>query len=330
MRAAELRSPGVAATSPLSMVERAPEEPTGTGVLLKVAACALCRTDLQLCEGDLEMHKTPVVPGHQIVGKIVATGPDATSPVGTRVGVTWLAGACGQCEYCTSGYENLCHEATFTGWDRDGGFAEYAVADDRFVIPLPDGLAATDAAPLLCGGVIGMRALRLTGLHEGQRLGLYGFGGSAGIVIQLATHMGLEVFVATRSESERTRASSLGATWTGGYDELPPEPLHSAITFAPVGSVVVAALRAVARGGSVVINAIHLDEIPAFDYDLLWHERSLRSVANVTRSDAVELLRLASAIPLVTRHDDYPLDQANSALADLANGAVSGAAVLVP
>ena len=331
MRAAELAEPAPAAERPLRLFDRSPAAASAHDVLLRVDACGVCRTDLQLCEGDLEMHKRPLVPGHQIVGEVIAAGPQATTPLGTRVGVTWLAGACGHCEYCDAGLENLCNEASFTGWDTDGGFAEQVLADERFVVPLTDpSLAAVDIAPLLCGGVIGMRALRLAALEPGQRLGLYGFGASAGIVIQLATHIGLDVFVATRSEAEQARAASLGAVWTGSYDDSPPEPLHAAITFAPAGSVVISALGAVARGGSVIINAIHLDEVPAFDYDLLWHERSLRSVANVTRADAAELFHYASAIPLVTQHDDYPLAEANTALLNLATGNVSGAAVLVP
>ena len=299
-------------------------------MLLRVGACGVCRTDLQLAEGDLELHARPVVPGHQIVGEVIAAGPDAAQPVGARVGVTWIAGACGECGWCRDGRENLCHRATFTGWDRDGGFAELVTADSRFVVPVPEGVDDIDVAPLLCGGVIGHRALKLAGLEDGQRLGLYGFGASATIVIQLALHRGMEVHVATRSEAEQERARALGAASAGAYDEQPPHPLDAAITFAPAGSVVVDALRATDRGGTVVVNAIHLDEIPAFDYDLLWHERSMRSVANVTRQDATELLALAPRIPLVTHHQEYELADANRALADLSAGRVSGATVLMP
>lgn len=331
MRAAELHDPSPASSGPLRVVQRTAELPGPNEVLIQVGACGVCRTDLQLCEGDLAMHKRPVVPGHQIVGEVIDSGAAATSLVGSRVGVTWLAGACGTCEFCAGGRENLCRQATFTGWDRDGGFAEQVVADGRFVVPLPERtMSDVDVAPLLCGGVIGMRALDMTGLEPGQRLGLYGFGASAGIVVQLATHIGMEVYVATRSPTEQARADSLGAAWSGGYDDAPPQRLHGAITFAPVGSVVVAALRAVDRGGSVVINAIHLDEVPAFDYDLLWHERSIRSVANVTRADAATLFDYAASIPLVTHHDDYALENVNAALEALGTGAVSGAAVLVP
>jgi propanol-preferring alcohol dehydrogenase len=330
VRVAELAAPAPATDGPLRLVDRPPLGPGPGEVLIEVGACGVCRTDLQLAEGDLELHARPVVPGHQIVGRVVAAGPGADHPVGTRVGVTWLAGSCGLCDFCRSGRENLCLEARFTGWDRDGGFARATVADDRFVFPLPGTVADVDLAPLLCGGVIGHRALWLTGLDEGQRIGLYGFGASATIVIQLAVHAGLDVHVATRSAAERERARELGASSVGGYDERPPSPLDAAITFAPVGSVVVEALRSIGRGGTVVVNAIHLDEIPAFDYDLLWHERSIRSVANVTRHDAVELLALAEEIPLVTHHQEYPLEDANRALADLSAGRVRGAAVLVP
>ena len=330
VRAAELERPAPAADGPLRLVERRWPEPGPGEVLLEVGACGVCRTDLQLAEGDLQLHTRPVVPGHQIVGRVAALGPGVERPIGSRVGVTWLADACQSCDLCRDGRENLCYRARFTGWDRDGGFAEAVVADDRFVFPLPGSLADVDLAPLLCGGVIGHRALTLTGLSAGQHLGLYGFGASATIVIQLARHRGLEVHVATRSEAERARAAELGAASVGPYDERPPRLLDGAITFAPVGSVVVDALRSVERGATVVINAIHLDQVPAFDYGLLWHERSVRSVANVTRGDAVELLALAQEIPLVTHHQEYPLDQANHALADLASGRVRGAAVLVP
>lgn len=330
VRAAELDRPAPADQEPLQIVDREPPAPGPDEVLIEVGACGVCRTDLQLAEGDLELHRRPIVPGHQIVGTVVAAGPGAGHEIGSRVGVTWLASACERCSFCRSGRENLCSEATFTGWDRDGGFADQVVADGRFVVELPDGGDEVDLAPLLCGGVIGHRALRLTDLVAGDRLGLYGFGASATIVIQLAVHLGLEVHVATRSPAEQRRALQLGAASVGGYDDRPPSPLHAAITFAPVGSVVVAALRAVDRGGSVVVNAIHLDEIPAFEYGLLWHERTLRSVANVTRRDATELLDLAVEIPLVTHHQRYELTEVNEALADLSAGRVSGAAVVVP
>ncbi len=247
---------------------------------------------------------------------------------GDRAGVAWLAGACGDCSRCAAGRENLCEDARFTGWDRDGGYAEQVTVRADFALPLPDDLDAVEAAPLLCGGIIGYRALRLSGIEPGGRLGLYGFGASARLALQVATHWGCEVFVATRSARDQERARALGAAWVGGTDDPPPAPLDAAVTFAPAGEVVVAALRAVDRGGTVAVNAIHLDRIPEFPYELLWWERSLRSVANFTRQDAAEFLALAAGIPIRTETEAYPLEDANRALADLAGGRVGGAAVL--
>jgi propanol-preferring alcohol dehydrogenase len=264
-----------------------------------------------------------------VVGRVVEVGAGAAAAVGDRVGVAWLAGACGTCARCRAGRENLCERATFTGWDRDGGFARFVTADADFVHPVPEGFADLDAAPLLCGGAIGYRSLRLSGVEPGQRLGLYGFGASATVVIQLALHLGCEVHVATRSPAEQARARTLGAAWAGGYGERPPVPLDAAITFAPSGDVVVAALDAVDRGGTVAVNAIHLDRIPEFPYEKLWWERTVRSVANVTREDVRGLLALAAEIPLVTSHRDYPLDDVGTAMVDLREGRVAGAAVIV-
>ena len=248
--------------------------------------------------------------------------------VGEREGVAWLVGACGVCERCLAGDENLCAEAEFSGWDRDGGYAERLVVRADFALRLPEGFAELDAAPLLCGGVIGYRALRRSGIQPGGRLGLYGFGASALLAIQVARHWGCEVYVATRSQRERERARELGAVWTGDYDDPPPRPLDAAVTFAPAGEVVVAALRALDRGGTVAINAIHLDRVPEFPYELLWWERSLCSVANFTRRDAQEFLDLAAEIPIRTVYETHPLADANLALQRLASGAVEGAAVL--
>ena len=248
--------------------------------------------------------------------------------VGDRAGVAWLGGADGTCARCRAKRENLCAAAEFTGWDRDGGYATQAVARADFTIHLPDGFADLDAAPLLCGGVIGYRSLKVSGIVPGGRLGLYGFGASATLAIQVARHWGCRIFVCTRSPAERERAMSLGAEWAGDYDERPPEPLDAAITFAPVGSVAVAALKALDRGGTVAINAIHLDRIPELEYEDLWWERSLRSVANFTREDAREFLELAAAIPIRTEIETYPLDEANVALERLSRGEVRGAAVL--
>ncbi len=290
----------------------------------------MCRTDLQLVEGDLPARRLPIVPGHQVVGRVSAVGAGVDRwAVGDRVGVAWLAGSCGACAACRAGNENLCADAEFTGWDRDGGYAETMTARADFAFAVPDQFTDVDAAPLLCGGVIGYRSLKMSGIRPGGRLGLFGFGASALLAMQVALHWGCEVYVATRSEPERRRAMELGAAWAGGYDDAPAVPLDAAVTFAPVGSVVVAALRAVGPGGTVAINAIHLDEIPAFDYDLLWRERGLRSVANFTRRDAEEFLRLAAEIPIRTVVAEYPLADANRALHDLSCGEVSGAAVLV-
>lgn len=319
----------------LSRVQRPDPVPAAGEVRLEVTACAVCRTDLQIVTGDLPAHRLPVVPGHQAVGRIDAVGPGVdpgTYPVGQRVGVAWTGGCCGTCRFCVSGRENLCAGLVFTGWDRDGGYASTMTARADFVHPLPDGFDDLSAAPLLCGGVIGYRSLRVAGIDPasaaGTRLGLYGFGASATIVIQLAVRAGCEVHVVTRSEAEQRAALDLGATWAGGYGQSPPVPLDAAITFAPAGDVVVAALADVDRGGIVAINAIHLDRIPSFDYDLLWGERSLRSVANVTRDDAREFLGLAAAIPIRTRTEVFDLADANEALSRLHSGDIAGAAVL--
>ncbi|HEY5476715.1 MAG TPA: zinc-dependent alcohol dehydrogenase family protein [Tepidiformaceae bacterium] len=330
MLAALLERPGPIADGPLRLLELPDPQPGPGELVLRVAACGVCRTDLQLAEGDLGARRLPLVPGHQAVGVVEKLGSGVTGwNVGDRAGVAWLAGACGTCPRCRSGRENLCEQATFTGWDRDGGYAEKMAVRADFALRLPAEIEPADAAPLLCGGVIGYRALRVSGIQPGRRLGLYGFGASALLAIQVAVHWGCEVFVCTRSAEEQARARSLGAAWAGGYEELPPAPLDAAVTFAPAGDVVVAALKAVDRGGTVAINAIHLDRVPEFPYDLLWWERSLRSVANFTRADAVEFLELAAAIPIRTSVDPYPLANANEALARLKAGQVHGAAVLV-
>jgi len=331
MQALVLERPAPAADEPLSLRDRAQPEPASGELLLRVAACAVCRTDLQLAEGDLAARRLPIIPGHQIVGVVEALGPEVADwRVGERAGVTWLAGACGHCGRCREGRENLCELATFTGWDRDGGFAEFATARADVAVRLPDAIDDVAAAPLLCGGVIGYRSLRVCGIEPGGRLGLFGFGASARLTIQVAVHWGCTVFVCTRSERERPRALELGAAWAGGYDEQPPEPLDAAITFAPSGDVVVAALRALDRGGTVAINAIHLDRIPEFSYDLLWWERCIRSVANVTRRDAREFIELAAAVPVRADVELHPLADGNLALQRIASGAVAGAAVLLP
>ncbi len=291
----------------------------------------MCRTDLQLAEGDLVARRLPIVPGHQVVGEVVSLGEGVEEPEpGTRVGITWLAGTCGRCRFCASGRENLCESARFTGWDRDGGYATLVTARADMVHPLPIDADADALAPLLCAGVIGYRSLRVAEVRPGQRLGLFGFGASASIIIQVAVHWGCEVYVCTRSESEQAAATALGAVWAGGFEERPPVPLDAAVTTAPVGDAITLALAAMDRGGIVAVNAIHLDRVPQFSYDLLWWERQVRSVANVTRQDARELLELAVQLPLRTRRELRPLEEANEALVDLAAGRVEGSVVLRP
>jgi propanol-preferring alcohol dehydrogenase len=331
MKAMVLSRPGPAEGAPLQLSDLPDPVPGPGELLVEVAACGVCRTDLQLVEGDLEPRRLPVVPGHQIAGRVAAVGVAVTGwEVGNRAGVGWPAGSCGACGFCRSGRENLCREARFTGWDRDGGFAERALVRADWAVRLPERFPDPAAAPLLCGGVIGYRSLRISGIRPGERLGLYGFGASALLTIQVALHWGCEVFVATRSPAEQSRAREMGAVWAGPYDEPPPEPLDAAITFAPVGEVVVAALRALDRGGVVAVNAIHLDRIPEFPYRHLWWERQIRSVANATRRDAQEFIDLAARIPVHTVADAFPLTEANAALARLKRGEVSGTAVLVP
>jgi alcohol dehydrogenase, propanol-preferring len=317
--------------APLRLEEAPDPEPADDEIAIDVRACAVCRTDLQLVEGDLPARHLPIVPGHQIVGRVAALGARVSSwSIGDRVAVGWLGWACGECEQCMRKRENLCERARFTGWDFDGGYATRTLAKAAFAFPLPAGFEEIDAAPLLCGGVIGYRSLERAGVSPGMRVGLYGFGASALLALQVARHWGCRVHVATRSVEERARAREMGAVWAGGYDELPPEPLDAAITFAPVGHVVVSALKATGRGGTVAINAIHLDGIPAFSYDLLWWERNVVSVANYTRQDARRLLELAARIPITTRFEKHPLAAANEALVRLRDGQVHGSAVLVP
>jgi propanol-preferring alcohol dehydrogenase len=300
-------------------------------VLLRVAACGVCRTDLHIVDGELTQPKLPLVPGHEIVGIVEAVGESVSGLApGQRIGVPWLGFTCGECIYCRSGRENLCDRAGFTGYTIDGGYADHAVADARYCFPLPPGIDDVSAAPLLCAGLIGYRALRLAGPAE--RLGLYGFGAAAHIVAQVARHRGQRVFAFTRDGDRDGQdfALGLGAEWAGGSSEKPPAPLDAALIFAPVGGLVVAALAATAKGGSVVCAGIHMSDIPRFPYGLLWEERIIRSVANLTRQDGEEFLALAPTIPVRTTTQAYRLDQANEALADLRDGRLTGAAVLVP
>jgi alcohol dehydrogenase, propanol-preferring len=300
-------------------------------VLVRVAACGVCRTDLHILDGELTEPKLPLVPGHEIVGTVAALGEGVTSlKLGERIGVPWLGYTCGVCAYCRSGRENLCEQARFTGYTIDGGYADHAVADARFCFKLAPDLDDVSAAPLLCAGLIGYRALRLAG--EAERLGLYGFGAAAHIVAQVARHSGQRVFAFTRAGDTAGQefAMSLGAEWAGSSDTTPPVALDAALIFAPVGALVPAALAATAKGGTIVCAGIHMSDIPAFPYRLLWEERVLRSVANLTRRDGEEFLALAPQIPVRTTTQAFPLDQANEALAALREGRLNGAAVLVP
>ena len=299
-------------------------------VVVKVEACGVCRTDLHVVDGELPEPKLPLVPGHEIVGRVAALGEGVAAPaLGARVGIPWLGWTCGQCRYCRAGKENLCESALFTGYTRDGGYAEFALADARFCFPVAESYGAAEAAPLLCAGLIGYRSLRMAG--EGKLLGIYGFGAAAHIVAQVARHEGwrLFAFVKPGDEAAKAFARSLGADWAGGSDEAPPDLLDAAIIYAPAGPLVPAALRAVAPGGRVVCAGIHMSDIPSFPYDILWRERSLHSVANLTRADGEEFLALAPKVPVVTTVETLPLEQANEALARLRDGRLTGAAVLV-
>ncbi len=325
-----LEAPGPASAGPLRGRDLPDPVPESDELLLDVAACAVCRTDLQIVEGDLPARRLPIVPGHQVVGRVAEIGAGVTGwAVGDRAGVTWLASTDGTCAFCGSGRENLCPEARFTGWDRDGGYATRMTVRADYATPIPDGFDDLAAAPLLCGGVIGFRALRIAGVEPGARVGLFGFGASALLALEVAHHWGCEVHVRTRSEREHARALAFGAASAAGYDE-PTPPLDAAVTFAPVGEVVVAALRDLDRGGVVAINAIHLDRIPAFSYDLLWWERSIRSVANVTRDDARDFLAIAAQIPVRTEIETFALADGGEALRRLAAGELDGTAVLRP
>ena len=330
MKAAILASPRPVFERPLQIVDVADPRVRSGHVLLRVRACGVCRTDLHIVEGELPPKQLRIIPGHQIVGEVV-DGATAELPVGARVGVSWLGGTDGTCGYCQKGMENLCDEIVFTGYSVAGGYAEYAFARNDFVYPLPESLDDLHAAPLLCAGIIGFRSLRVAGVERGERVGLFGFGASAHLAIAVLQAWKCEVYVSTRGNSHRQLAESLGATWVGSENEKPPVELDRAVTFAPSGDVVVAALSSLRKGGVVAINAIHLDSIPQFDYDsLLWGERQLRSVANMTRADARDFLALAGQIGLQPKVTVFSLDQANEALMAVKNDAVDGAAVIVP
>ena len=305
-------------------------KPQSKQVLLKVHVCGVCRTDLHIVDGELNKAKLPLVLGHQIIGTVIETGEQSTQyPLGTRVGVPWLGHTCNCCRYCLAGQENLCDRALFTGYDLNGGYAEYTVADERFCFPIPEKLKDLQAAPLLCAGLIGYRSYRMT--EDASRIGFYGFGAAAHILIQVANYQGKQVFAFTRSGDTQGQqfARNLGAVWAGSSDELPPEELDAAIIFAPVGKLVPAALKVVRKGGIVVCAGIHMSDIPSFPYQILWGERILRSVANLTRQDGEEFLTLAPQIPLHTEVTSFPLSAANEALDALRTGKINGAAVLI-
>ncbi|HUK15063.1 MAG TPA: zinc-dependent alcohol dehydrogenase family protein [Bryobacteraceae bacterium] len=321
MKAAVLHQPQPIANNPLRIEDVPVPTPKAGQVLLRVRACGVCRTDLHIVEGELPPLGRAVIPGHQIVAEAN----------GQRVGVCWLAGTDGSCWYCRHAMENLCDAATFTGYHVDGGYAEYALARADFMFPLPEALSDLDAAPLLCAGIIGFRSLRVAGVEKGERVGLFGFGASAHLAIDVLRAWKCQVYVSTRGASHRRLAETLGADWVGSEHEKPPVPLDRAVTFAPSGDVVVAALSSLRKGGVVAINAIHLDRIPEFDYDrLLWGERQLRSVANMTRADARDFLHLAAEIGIRPKVTTFPLERANEALAAVKADAVDGAAVIVP
>lgn len=330
MKAAILEAPKPIEEAPLRIAE-VPEPIPGSGeIRIRVAACGMCHTDLHVVEGELPCKKLPIIPGHQVVGLVDAIGAGVGRfRAGDRVGLAWLYSTCGQCRFCQRGQENLCAEARFTGYDVDGGYAEYIVAPQEFAYPVPDRFSDIQAAPLLCAGIIGFRALRQAQIEKGGRLGFYGFGASAHIAIQVAVHWGCEVFVFTRSEGHRRLARELGAVWTGGADGLPPQLLDSAIIFAPVGELVPLALRALDRGGTLALAGIHMSPIPQLDYASIYHEKTVRSVANSTRQDAEDFLSLAAAIPVRTTVEVFSLEEANRTLLLLKQGSIQGAGVLM-
>jgi len=329
MKACFLRTPATIESNPLEYGEVSRPEPAAGQLLVRVEVCGVCRTDLHVIEGELAPRKSPVIPGHQAVGHVAAKGSGADRlAIGAPVGVAWLHQSDGTCEYCRRGEENLCDHPEFTGYTVDGGYAEYLLAPEEFVYPLPANLPAEQAAPLLCAGIIGYRCLRLSGVKAGARLGLYGFGAAGHVAIQVARHWGVEVYAATRDTRHQKLAAELGAVWTGGTLGVPPQKLDAAVVFAPAGEIVPAALGVLRKGGRLILGGIHMSDIPSFPYSLLYQERMIRSVANNTREDGHEFLRLAAEIPVRTHVQVYPLAEANRALNALKNDAISGAAVL--
>lgn len=329
MKAMQLSIARPVAENPLEMVDTAVPQPGPGQILLRVSVCGVCHTDLQTVEGDLDLPRLPIIPGHQIVGVVQRAGKEADRfQIGDRVGVAWLNWACGHCDYCQRGLENLCPEAKFTGLHTHGGYAQFIVVAERFAYPIPDSFSDAQAAPLLCAGVIGYRSLRLSGIQPGQKLGLYGFGASAHLVIQIGRYWDCEVYVFTRSAEHQQHALELGAAWVGQAQDDPPAKLDAAITFAPAGWLIPLALGHLKPGGTLAINSIHMSPIPEMPYNLLWGERVLRSVANVTRQDAEEFLPLAAQIPIKTDVELYPLNEANAVLQRLKASQIKGAAAL--
>lgn len=329
MKACLLRTPGRIENNPLEFAE-APQPAPGNGqVLVRIHVCGVCRTDLHVVEGELPPKKSPVIPGHQVVGIVEQAGTGAKRfKSGARVGIAWLHRVDGTCEYCRRGEENLCDAPLFTGYSVDGGYAEWIVAPEDFVYPIPEKLADEHAAPLLCAGIIGYRCLKLAEVKRGAKLGFYGFGAAAHVAIQVANHWGVSVYAASRDARHQKLAMELGAKWAGGTIEPPPSQLDAAIVFAPAGEIVPAALKALRKGGRLILGGIHMSDIPSFPYELLYQERMIRSVANNTRQDGEEFLSLAAEIPVRTRIQVYPLSEANRALNALKNDAIPGAAVL--
>lgn len=331
MKAMVVHNPRPIAEHPLALVDLPTPEPRAGEVLIQVEVCGVCRTDLHVTEGDLPPHKSPVVPGHEAVGVVTKLGPGAGRLIkeGDRVGVAWLHASCGSCIYCQRGEENLCTNPRFTGYDENGGYAEYLTAPEDFVYPLPSGVSSVQIAPLLCAGIIGYRALRRSDVRPRQRLGLYGFGASAHIVIQVARYWGCEVYVATRGDKHRRLATEMGAVWVGEATDTPPEKLHSAIIFAPAGELVPVALESLDRGGTLALAGIYMTDIPSMHYTThLFYEHNIRSVTANTRQDGRELLQLAKDVPLRTHTEEFPLEKANEALWRLRHDQINGAAVL--
>jgi len=332
MKACLLRSIATIEQNPLELTEAPQPQPGAGQVLVRVSVCGVCRTDLHVIEGELPRQVLPIIPGHQVIGRVEQVGAGVTRlKIGDRVGIPWLHQTCGVCEYCREGKENLCENATFTGWLVNGGYAEYAVAPADFVYPIPEAFSDEEAAPLLCAGIIGFRSLRLSGVtgpSPGKRLGIYGFGAAAHIAIQVARHWGVDVYAFTRDARHRQFALDLGAAWAGGSDDDPPVKLDSAIIFAPAGELVISALKVLKKGGCVALGGIHMSQIPPIDYQLLYHERVVRSVANNTRQDGLDFLRVAAEIPIKAQTQIFDLVEANAALNALKHDAVRGAAVI--